>query len=387
MQSIPSEPTELDASRVIVTLTDRTELKTVPSLAELARGRFSQAMTDHMILVSYDPVHGWSAPEIKPYGPLSLMPASASFSYGTNAFEGMKAYMGPDGIPRLFRPEKNMARFVRSAARVALPAFSPIELLKLIRRLVTIETRWVPAAKGHSLYIRPMIIGTQSSLNLSVSDSALLWVMCTPSGPYFRNTRPLSLFAATDAVRAWPGGTGEHKIAINYGPTLTHHQNAQAEGHDMNLWLLGDKITEAGIMNFFVVLRRDDGDLDVLTPLLDGTILPGITRESVLALAAAHPSRIVLPGLSEETRLHPAERVLTMPELETWLAEGRVVEAFAVGTAVVVSPIGRIAWGGKDLVLPQFGDALGPVSKALRERILDIQEGEFEWEDWSVLCA
>ncbi|KAI0708199.1 branched-chain amino acid aminotransferase II [Cerioporus squamosus] len=380
-----NQPADFDASKVIVTLA--TELKSVPSLAELASGGLSEVMTDHMVLVSYDPVKGWSAPEIKPYGPFSLMPASSCLQFATNAFEGLKAYMGPDGIPRLFRPEKNMARFARSAARVALPAFDPVELLKLIKKLVTIDKRWVPGAKRHSLYIRPMIIGTRSKMNLSISDSALLWVMCTPSGPYFRTARPLSLFAATDAVRAWPGGTGEHKIATNYGPTLKHHQSAQAAGYDMNLWLLGDKITEAGVMNFFVVLKRDDGDLDVLTPPLDGTILPGITRESILALAAAHPSRIVLPGLSEETRLHPAELELTMPELETWLAEGRVVEVFAVGTAVVVSQVGRIAWAGKDIILPTFGDALGPVSKAFRERILDIQEGEIEWEDWSVPCA
>ncbi|RPD73786.1 branched-chain amino acid aminotransferase II [Lentinus tigrinus ALCF2SS1-7] len=385
MANNPSQPADLDASKVIVTLA--TELKPVPSLADLASGGMSQAMTDHMVLASYDSVNGWSAPEVKPYGPFTLMPASSCFQYATNAFEGMKAYVGPDGEPRLFRPEKNMARLARSAGRVALPPFNPDELLKLIKQLVTIDKRWVPAAKGHSLYIRPMIIGTRSTLNLSISDSALLWVMCTPCGPYFRSVRPLSLFAATDAVRAWPGGTGEHKIATNYGPTLKHHQSAQAAGHDMNLWLLGDKITEAGVMNFFIVLRRDDGDLDVLTPPLDGTILPGITRASILSMATAHPSRMVLPGLSEETRLHSAERALTMPELEAWLVEGRVVEVFAVGTAVVVSPIGCIAWGEKNIVFPTFGNALGPVSKALRERILDIQEGRFEWEGWSVPCA
>ncbi len=127
---------------------------------------------------------------------------------------------------------------------------------------------------------------------------------------------------------------------------------------------------------------------DLYTPPLDGTILPGVTRDSILALAAAHPSRTVLPGLPKDTHLHPAERTLTMPELAAWVAEGRVLEVFAVGTAVVVAPIGRIAWAGKDVVLPTFeeGAGYGPVSKALRERLTDIQEGRFEWEGWSVPC-
>ncbi|KAI0780325.1 branched-chain amino acid aminotransferase II [Fomes fomentarius] len=344
-------------------------------------------MSDYMIVAAYEPVQGWSAPQIKPYGPFTLMPASSCLQVATNALEGMKAYMGPDGVPRLFRPEMNMARFARSAARVALPEFNPAELLKLIKQLVMIDKRWVPTAKGYSLYLRPMIIGTKHTVNFAISDSALLWVMCTPSGPYFSSARPLSLLATTeDAVRAWPGGTGEYKIAVNYGPTLQHHQAALSAGYDMNLWLFGDKITEAGVMNFFVVLKRDDGGFDLFTPPLDGTILPGVTRDSILALAAAHPSRMVLPGLSKETRLHPAERTLTMPELDAWVAEGRVLEVFAVGTAVVVAPIGRVAWAGKDVVLPTFEEGYGPVSKALRERLTDIQEGRFEWEGWSVPC-
>ncbi|KAI0737617.1 branched-chain amino acid aminotransferase II [Daedaleopsis nitida] len=373
------------ASKTIVTLAK--ELKPVTTLAELASGGLGKTIIDHMILASYDPVEGWSAPEIRPYGPLTLMPASTCFQYATSALEGMKAYMGPDGVPRLFRADMNMARFARSAKRVALPGFDQTELLKLIKRLVMIDKRWVPAARGHSLYIRPMIVGTRSTMNLSTSDSALLWVMCAPCGPYFASARPLSLYAAADAVRAWPGGTGEHKIAGNYGPTLPHHVEAQAAGYDMNLWMLGDKITEAGVMNFFVVLKRDDGDLDLFTPLLDGTILPGITRDSMLALAAAHPSRMVLPGLSEKMHIHTAERTITMPELEAWLAEGRVVEVFAVGTAVILAPIGRIAWSGKEIVLPTFEQGRGPVGKALYERITDIQDGLFPWEDWSVPCV
>ncbi|KAI0644508.1 branched-chain amino acid aminotransferase II [Trametes meyenii] len=377
-------PVDLDASKLIITLAE--QLKPVPPASEL---RFGQYMTDHILVASYDPVKGWSAPEIKPYGPFTLDPASSCFQYATSAFEGMKAYMGPDGEPRLFRPEKNAARFARSAGRVWLPKFNPDEFLKLLKALVMVEKRWVPTERGHSLYLRPMIVGTRASMGLSLSDSALLWVMCAPTGPYpSAPVRPLSLLAG-DGVRAWPGGTGEHKISINYGPALGPHQVALDRGYDQTLWLFGDKITEAGVMNLFVALRRDDGGVDLLTPPLDGTILPGVTRDSILALAAAHPSRITLPGLSPSLQIHPAERVLTMPELETWLAQGRVLEVFAVGTAVIVVPIGRIGYMGKDIMLPAYEGArgLGPVGKALYERITDIQDGLFEWEGWSVSCA
>ncbi|KAI0666583.1 branched-chain amino acid aminotransferase II [Trametes maxima] len=377
-------PADLDASKLIIT--PAKELKPVPPASEL---RFGQCMTDHILVVSYDPVNGWCAPEIKPYGPLAFDPASSCFQYATSAFEGMKAYMGPDGEPRLFRPEKNAARFARSAGRLGLPQFNHGEFLKLLKTLAMVEKRWVPMERGYSLYLRPMIVGTRASMGLSLSDSALLWVMCAPTGPYpSAPVRPLSLLAG-DGVRAWPGGTGEHKISVNYGPALGPHQIALDRGYDQALWLLGDKITEAGVMNFFVALKRDDGGVGLFTPPLDGTILPGVTRDSVLALAAAHPSRTTLPDLSPSLQLHPSERVLTMPELETWVAEGRVQEVFAVGTAVIVVPIGRIGYGGKDIMLPVYeGErGLGPVGKALHQRITDIQDGLFKWEGWSVSCA
>ncbi|KAI0651334.1 branched-chain amino acid aminotransferase II [Trametes meyenii] len=345
-------------------------------------------MTDHMIAVSYDPVQGWSAPEIKPYGPLALDPASSCFQYATNVFEGMKAYVGPNGEPRLFRPDKNMARMEMSAGRVALPPFDTNELLKLIKRLVAIEKRWIPTQKGHSLYLRPTIIGTRPSLGVAASDSAVLYVICSPTGPYFRNgARPVSLLAVSETVRAWPGGTGGYKLALNYAPTFKPQQYATKLGYDQCLWLLGETITEAGAMNFFVVVRRDDDHLDVFTPPLNGTILPGVTRDSVLALAAAHTAHTTLPSVPPTTRIHVVERELTISDLIQWSAEGRLLEAFAVGTAVVVVAVGRIGYEGKDIVLPTHEGALGPVGRSLYERITEIQEGKFEWEDWSVVCA
>ncbi|KAL1938995.1 hypothetical protein VTO73DRAFT_11148 [Trametes versicolor] len=382
LAAVPAQPAQLDASKVTITLSN--ELKTIPHASEL---KFGQVMSDHMMTVSYDPINGWSAPEIKPYGPLSLDPASSCFQYATNVFEGMKAYIGPDGKARLFRPNKNMDRMTMSAGRVALPPFDTDELLKLIRRLVAIEQRWIPTQKGHSLYIRPTIIGTRSSLGVAASDHAMLYVICSPTGPYFATgARPVALLGIGESVRSWPGGTGGYKLALNYAPTFKPQQYAAKLGYDQCLWLLGDKITEAGAMNFFVVVRRIDGDLDVYTPPLDGTILPGVTRDSILALASAHPSRTLLPGLPETLRLHTTERELTMTELNAWAQNGSLLEAFGVGTAVIVAAVGRIGHEGKDINLPTYEGGLGPVGRALYDRISDIQEGKFEWEDWSVVC-
>ncbi|KAJ3476897.1 hypothetical protein NLI96_g10841 [Meripilus lineatus] len=375
---------ELDASKLTITLSET--LKPVPPPETLV---FGKTMTDHMLYVTYEPEVGWSAPEIKPYGPLTLDPASSCFQYCPNVFEGMKAYTGPDGKPRLFRPELNMARMRRSADRVALPRFDTDQLLILIRRIVEIEARWVPKAKGHSLYIRPTIIGTRPSLGVQASDHAVLYVILSPTGPYFRTgSRPVALLAVDEHVRSWPGGTGGFKLALNYAPTFMPAQLAAKKGYDQILWLLGEdrRITEAGAMNFFAVVKRDDGDLDVITPPIDGTILPGVTRDSCLALASAHPSRTSLPNLPNSLVLHTHEQLITIPQLFEWSEQGRLLEAFCVGTAVVVATVGRIGYDDKDVVLPKYEGGMGPVAKALYERIVDLQEGKIEWEGWSVPC-
>ncbi|KAF5368120.1 hypothetical protein D9757_011586 [Collybiopsis confluens] len=272
---------DLDPSKLIITLTDSP--KPLPNPENLV---FGTTMSDHMLVASFDPVDGWSAPEIKPYGPLSLDPASTCFQYAANIFEGMKAHLRPDGTPILFRPEMNVARLGRSADRLALPPFNPNALLELIRKLVALDKTWIPTAAGCSLYIRPTLIGTRPGVG--ASDRALLYVILSPSGPYFRKgPTSISLLAAT--------------------------QNLEAAklGYDQVLWLLketgedakkkgGWRVTEAGAMNIFVVLSREDGDLDIVTPSLDGTILPGVTRDSVLHLCKAHTDKskkLSLPGI------------------------------------------------------------------------------------------
>ncbi|KAF9070154.1 aminotransferase [Rhodocollybia butyracea] len=366
---------DLDPSKLIITRSE--SLKPIPKPEDLLV--FGTIKTDHMLIVSFDPATGWSAPEIKPYGPLSLDPASSCFQYASNLFEGLKAYVGPDGVPRLFRPEKNMARMARSAERLALPPFNPDALLELIKKLVIVDKRWIPNATGYSLYLRPTIIGTRS-------------------GPYFRNgTKPISLLASTENVRAWPGGTGSHKLSGNYSPGFLPQRVAIKQGYDQILWLLKDEngsyqVTEAGIMNIFVVVSREDGDLDLITPPLDGTILAGVTRDSVLALANAHTDgKLVLPGIPSNRRLHTHERAFTTADIDHWLTLGRLQEMFSVGTAAILAPVGRVGIKDlkgdiKDLILPSYEDGIGPLSHAMLQMILAIQEGRENFEGWSVRC-
>ncbi|KZP22076.1 branched-chain amino acid aminotransferase II [Athelia psychrophila] len=372
---------DLDVSKLTITLTDKPKPLTPPESLV-----FGKVMTDHMLVANFDPTTGWSSPEIKPYAPLTLDPTSSCFHYCPNVFEGMKAYLGSDGKPRLFRPKLNVARLATSAARVSLPPFDQDAMLKLIERLVVVDSRWIPAAPGYSMYIRPTIIGTRSSLGVAASDSAMIFIILTPSGPYFRTPEALSILATGESVRAWPGGTGGHKLGVNYSPGFLPQQIAAKQGYQQCLWLLGDTVTEAGAMNFFVILKRDDGDLDLVTPPLDGLILPGITRASCLALTAAHSPAHPLPEVSGRTRIHAHERPFTMAEVQSWVARGQLLEAFGVGTAVLVAPVGRIGYQGRDIDLPKYPGVLGPVGSSLWKMLVDIQTGRVQWDDWSVIC-
>jgi branched-chain amino acid aminotransferase len=377
---------ELDASKLIITLSKA--LKPLPIPESL---NFGEVQTDHMLIVNFDPAIGWSAPEIKPYGPLALDPMCSCFQYASTVFEGMKAYLGPNGEARLFRPQKNMERLKRSTGRMALPLFDGEALLVLIQRLINIDSRWIPNLPGYSLYIRPTIIGTRPSLGVAPSDRACLYVILSPTGPYFRGTsQGISLLGISDIARTWPGGIGDHKFGANYSPGFLPLQTAAKKGYDHVLWLLGDdaKLTEVGAMNVFVAVQRDDGDVDLLTPPLDGTILPGITRASTLYLAQAHTAgKILLPGISPSQKLHTYERPVTMADLFGWSEQGKILEVFGVGTAVIVAPVSRIGYQDKDIILPPHEGGLGPIGKGLWTMITDIQTGKKEFEGWSVVCG
>ncbi|KIK95988.1 hypothetical protein PAXRUDRAFT_32680 [Paxillus rubicundulus Ve08.2h10] len=370
----------LDISKLNITLTESPKALVAPKTL-----RFGTTFTDHMAVATYDPSTGWSDPEIKPFAPLTLDPASSCLQYCSSVFEGMKAYLGPDGKARLFRPELNMRRLEGSAARLALPPVDGNGTLELIKRLVQFEKRWIPTLQGYSLYLRPTIIGTRPALGVAASDIAMLYVIASPCGPYFpQGLRPVSVLAISDKVRAWPGGTGGHKVGGNYSPGFLPQQVATKQGYDQVLWLFGEdkRVTEVGGMNFFVVVTRDDGDgYDFITAPLDGTILPGVTRASLLALAS-DPVFNEAAGLN----LHPVERAYTIHDLVQWSSQGKLAEALCIGTAAVVVAVNKIGYEGKVIEVPEHEAGLGPVGMALREKILAIQEGREEYEGWSVLC-
>jgi branched-chain amino acid aminotransferase len=328
------------------------------------------------LVAGADFARGWHAPRITPYQNLSLDPACSVFHYALEAFEGMKAYKSPDGELRLFRPDKNMARFNRSAARIALPTFSAEQLTSLISTFVKLESRFIPAERGYSLYLRPTLIGTQRTLGVGPPGSALLYLIASPVGPYHpTGFKAIKLEATESAVRAWPGGVGDRKLGANYAPCIVPHIEAAKRGFQQNLWLFGEEqyVTEVGIMNMFVAWRRADGRKELVTAPLDGTILDGVTRDSVLSLA--------------RERLEPegwlvSERRFTMPEMARASDEGRLIEAFGAGTAAVVSPIRAVSWRGRtvDCGLAEHEDA-GEVALTMKRWIEARQYGD-EKHDW-----
>lgn len=321
-------PAELDASKLIFTRT--TSPRAAPSEATACAG-LETICTDHMITVSWSASAGWSAPALKPYGPLSLMPTASVLHYATECFEGLKAYRGHDGALRLFRPDCNAARFLTSATRIALPAFPPTELEKLILALMAVDgPKWLPRDRpGSFLYLRPALIGTQPALGVQAPKEALLFITAsfmprmdaTPGGMKL-HTSP------EDMVRAWVGGFGYAKVGANYGPSLLATQEARARGFGQILWLYGPEgyCTEAGASNFFVVLREEEsGKTQIVTaPLDDRLILDGVTRRSLVQLGKER--------LGDEVDV--VERRYTIQEVIDADAEGRLVEAFAAGTAV-----------------------------------------------------
>lgn len=265
---------------------------------------------------------GWTPPAIVPYGPISLEPSAMCLHYGVEAFEGMKAYKDARGRLRLFRPDMNMDRLRRSAARLTLPDFDGAAFLACIKALVRQERDWVPAHRGYSLYLRPTILGTQTTLGVGPSNRALLLCIASPVGPYYKTGfAAVSLYASQRYVRAWPGGTGDCKVGGNYAPGILPQIQAAAKGYSQILWLFGpqDNVTEVGTMNLFCFWRNERGERELLTPPLDGTILPGVTRDSILRLARSWGEFAVV------------ERPLTMPELVRALKAERVVEMFGAG--------------------------------------------------------
>ncbi|KAI2610280.1 branched-chain-amino-acid aminotransferase [Hypoxylon fragiforme] len=371
-----AKPLDIDPKKL--TITNTKSPKTPKDPSQLVFGR---EFTDHMLTAEWTKADGWREPSISPYQNLSLDPATCVFHYAFECFEGMKAYKDAKGNIRLFRPDKNMERFNKSAARIALPTFSPTALIELIAKFAKLEERFIPNERGYSLYLRPTLIGTQKTLGISAPGSALLFVIASPVGPYYpTGFKAVSLEATDYAVRAWPGGVGDKKLGANYAPCIVPQMEAAARGFQQNLWLFGSEeyVTEVGTMNLFLAIKnKETGQKELITAPLDGTILEGVTRDSILSLAREK--------LAPEGWLI-SERKITMPQLHEASLEGRLLEVFGAGTAAIVAPVRKISWKGNmvDCGLKETEES-GEVALRMKNWIEDRQYG-IEEHEWSYVC-
>lgn len=325
------------------------ELRPKPNPDKLV---FGHDFTDHMFRVDWDNENGWSAPLISKRNKCEIDWSAKVLHYAIQAFEGAKAFRGIDNKIRFFRLDQNVKRLLHSTRRLDLPEFEEDELIKCIHKLVHLDQDWIPNANHGkqqqltSMYIRPTILGTDPSLGVASSRQAILFVLLSPVGPYFKTGfKPISLYADPNAVRAWPGGAGNTKLGSNYAPTIQVQKQAEKMGLQQVLWLFGEdaKLTEVGTMNIFLSVRNTStGKLHLITPPLnDGLILPGITRDSILTLARQWPDIVC------------EERYVTIGELEQMIHEKTLVEIFGAGTACIVCPISSIhVKGGPTLRVP-----------------------------------
>ncbi len=322
---------------------------------DLANVAFSTVFSDHMLTAEYEDA-GWRDAVIGPYGPLTLPPSITGIHYGLSVFEGLKAQRTPSGDIALFRPRENARRLGRSAARLAMPAVPEEFFLDGVRQLVRLDREWVPPAGCGALYIRPCLFSTDTSLRVKPADRCLFTIFTFPFGAYF--AAPVDAFVSDRYARAFPGGTGDVKPAGNYAPSLLAEREAHAAGCQAVLWLDAVERTyveECGVMNVFFVI----GD-EVVTPSLEGTVLPGVTRDSVITLL-------------REMGLTVAERRLAIEEVAAAHARGALLECFGTGTAAAVTHVRRIRHRDRDIVLPPVEER--QVGPAVRERLVAIAGG------------
>lgn len=321
---------------------------------------FGKVFTDHMVSIEWHGAHGWHDAQVHAYGPLMLDPAASVLHYGQEIFEGIKAYRHADGSIWTFRPEANGARLQRSAARLALPQLPVAEFVESLRQLLAVDHPWVPSAPETSLYLRPFMIATEAFLGVRAAQAVAYHVIACPAGAYFaKGVAPVSIWLSRDYARAAKGGTGAAKCGGNYASSLLPQQEAAAQGCSQVLFLdpvEGKYLEELGGMNVFLVYR--DGRL--VTPALSGSILEGITRSSILQLARDR-------GMQVE------ERKVSLDEWQAGAASGEITEAFACGTAAVVTPIGELK--GEGVSIGDIHAPVGPVTLALREELTGIQYG------------
>ena len=332
----------------------------------LANPGFGKFFTDHMVSIDYDVDRGWHDAQVLPYGPIQLDPSAVVLHYGQEIFEGLKAYRWPDGSIVSFRPQANAARMRASAHRLAMPGLPDEVFLESLRRLIAVEADWVPAAGGEAaLYLRPFTIATESGLGVRPANQYRYLVIASPAGAYFSGgIKPVSVWLSTEYVRASPGGTGAAKFGGNYAASLLAQAQAAEQGCDQVVWLDAIErryVEEMGGMNLFFVLGSG-GSARLVTPELSGSLLPGITRDSLLQLA-------VDAGFAVE------ERKIDVEEWRKGAASGEIAEVFACGTAAVITPVSTVKYEGGEFTI---GDGTpGEITMALRDTLTGIQRGTF----------
>ncbi|KAJ3448727.1 subgroup iiii aminotransferase [Anaeramoeba flamelloides] len=343
---------------------------------------FGATYTDHMLEIDWVRNSGFSVPRIVPFHDFVMPPGCCTIHYALTCFEGLKAYRDKNNDIRLFRPDRNVDRLLGSTKRLSLPGFNKEALLEAMMRYVDVERSWVPNKRGYSLYLRPTVFGTEATLGVKEPSSMKIFVIASPVGPYYKHGfKAVRLLAEDKYCRAWEGGTGNFKLGSNYGPTILPQKLAHDPkifgGCDQVLWLYGPKkeVTEVGTMNLFGFWINENQEKELITaPLTDGTILPGITRDSILNIAR------------EWGEFKVTERTWTMEELLKAQKEKRILEVFGSGTAAIVSPVKEIVYQDQLYEIPRNPSdpkaEMGPITKRLLDRIQSIQYGEVQ-HPWS----
>ncbi len=337
--------------------------------ADQSKLGFGRIFTDHMYVMDYHEGQGWHDPKIIPYQPISLEPSAMVFHYAQEMFEGLKAYHTQDGRVLLFRPDRNIQRAENSCKRLCIPPVPQDDFLNALKTLVRVEKDWIPTTPGTSLYIRPFIIATDESLGVHPSHSYKFIIILSPSGAYYASgLNPVKIWIEDDYVRAVRGGIGEAKAGGNYAASLKAQVKGEAEGYAQVLWLDGVErkyIEEVGSMNIFFKIAGK-----VVTPQLNGSILPGVTRATCLDLCRSW-------GMEVE------ERRVSVEELVAAARDGSLEECWGSGTAAVISPVGTLRYGND--VMEIAGGGIGPVSQRLYDTVTGIQTGKLEdTHGWTV---
>ena len=321
---------------------------------------FGNYYTDHMFLMNYDEGKGWHDPRIVPYGPIELDPAAMCLHYGQEVFEGLKAYRTEDGRILLFRPDRNMARLNSSNERLCIPAIDEAFAVEAIKKLVSVDQDWIPTAEGTSLYIRPFIFATEAQVGVHPAQELLFGIILSPVGAYYpEGLNPVKIYVEDKYVRAVRGGMGYTKTGGNYAASLKAQDEAEKVGYTQVLWLDGVErkyIEEVGTMNVFFVI-----DDEIVSPELQGSILPGVTRMSCIELLKKQGYKV-------------SERRLSIEEVAEAADAGKLKEAFGSGTAAVISPIGELKWDEK--VMTINNGEIGTISQHLYDTLTGIQWGK-----------